>query len=108
MWKNVESFFGKCKYLCIYLISGICGSVLSMTFNTNALSVGASGAIYGIIGSYLLLIVRFYGFDGLTQMIRPIISMVVMSMLPGIDGKSHFSCMAVGMAITYLLIIMGV
>lgn len=109
----VELYFGHFYFLLIYFGSMIFGHLLSINIRHNnrddyTMSIGASGAIYGIIGSYLLLIVRFYGFDGLTEMIRPIISMVVMSLLPGIDGKSHFSCMAVGMAITYLLIIIGI
>jgi len=50
---QLESFFGKWKYLFIYLISGLCGSLLSLTFNLDVISVGASGAIFGLLGSML-------------------------------------------------------
>lgn len=105
----MELFFGHFGFLLIYFGSMIIGHFFALQMRHNSrddytMSIGASGAIYGVIGAYLLLIVRFNGLDGLSSMVRPIISMVVMSLLPGIDGKSHICCMAVGMAIAYLLI----
>ena len=49
---QLESFFGKVKYIIIYLISGICGNLLSMLFLSDThVSVGASGAIFGLLGA---------------------------------------------------------
>ena len=45
----VERLYGRVKFVIIYLISGLAGSVLSYSFSTAA-SVGASGAIFGLIG----------------------------------------------------------
>ena len=50
---QLESFFGKWKFLFIYLLSGLCGSLLSFTFNPDVVSVGASGAIFGLLGAML-------------------------------------------------------
>ena len=110
---TVEMYFGHLWFLVLYMGSMILGHIFSLKLKHNnrddyTLSIGASGAIYGIIGAYFLLIVRYYGLSALTEMIRPIISMVIMSMLPGVDGKTHFSCMAVGMAIAYVLLMLGV
>ena len=106
---TVEMIFGHLGFLLIYFGSMIIGHFFALQLRHNnrddyTMSIGASGAIYGLIGAYFLLIVRFYGLSAISQMIRPIVSMVVLSMLPGIDGKSHFSCMAVGMAIAFILI----
>lgn len=49
---QLESFMGKSKYLIIYLASGLIGSLTSITFSQNP-SVGASGAIFGLLGSML-------------------------------------------------------
>ena len=43
---QVESFYGKIKYLAIYFGSGILGALLSDIFLQNSISVGASGAIF--------------------------------------------------------------
>ncbi len=50
---SVENLFGKVKYLIIYFISGICGSILSLAFCHNTISAGASGAIFGLLGALL-------------------------------------------------------
>jgi len=51
---QLESFFGKTKFLFIYIGSGIIGNLLSLCFlPDNVVSVGASGAIFGLLGSLI-------------------------------------------------------
>ena len=51
---QLESFFGKLKYTIIFIGSGIIGNLLSMIFLQNTyVSVGASGAIFGLLGALL-------------------------------------------------------
>ena len=51
---QLESFFGKTKFIIIYIISGVIGNLLSMAFlQDGVVSVGASGAIFGLLGSLL-------------------------------------------------------
>ena len=51
---QLESFFGKIKYTIILIGSGIIGNLLSMIFLQNSyVSVGASGAIFGLLGALL-------------------------------------------------------
>lgn len=58
---NVERAVGKVKYLIIYIGSGLLGSVGSFAFayliNRNIVSAGASGAIFGIIGALLWVVI---------------------------------------------------
>ena len=49
---QVECLYGKVKYIAIYLLSALGGSVFSYLFNANSISVGASGAIFGLSRSY--------------------------------------------------------
>lgn len=105
----VEDVFGSVRMLVIYFVSMILGKILALLIRHNnrddyTMSLGASGAICGILGTYFLVVLYIYGFNGIYSLLRPISSLVIMSMLPGIDGTSHFSCMAVGMAISYLMI----
>lgn len=49
---QVEKYFGKIKFLIIYLVSGLLGSLFSCVFmSSTSLSVGASGSIFGLFGS---------------------------------------------------------
>lgn len=54
---NIEDYLGHFGYLIFYLVSGLAGSVLHVVFNPNSAipSVGASGAIAGVMGAYFLL-----------------------------------------------------
>jgi rhomboid protease GluP len=46
----VEELIGRLRYIIIYLLSGISGSIISFLF-VDALSAGASGAIFGLMGA---------------------------------------------------------
>jgi rhomboid protease GluP len=46
-----ESLYGRWTYLCIYLITGIAAGLTSVGWNPVVLSVGASGAIFGLAGA---------------------------------------------------------
>lgn len=54
---NVEDELGRKKFIVLYLIAGICGSLLHFAFNADSKIplVGASGAIAGLMGAYLVL-----------------------------------------------------
>lgn len=52
----VERLFGSLRFSLLYLIAGICGSLASVLWNPMVNSVGASGAIFGIIGGLLAFV----------------------------------------------------
>lgn len=52
--KNIEIIYGKFKFIIIYLTAGLFGSLGSFIF-TQSVAVGASGAIFGLFGSYIYL-----------------------------------------------------
>ncbi len=90
---QVESFFGKLKYLFIYLFSGICGSMLSLAFTHNTISAGASGAIFGLLGSLLYFGYYYRAYLGnvVKSQIVPIIllNLAIGFILTGIDNAAH-------------------
>lgn len=49
---QVEKIFGRGRFLAIYFVSGLIGSAASFAFSLNS-SVGASGAIFGLVGAML-------------------------------------------------------
>jgi membrane associated rhomboid family serine protease len=54
---NVEDRMGRTGFLCFYLLSGLAAGLLHIVFNASSRvpTVGASGAIAGVMGAYLLL-----------------------------------------------------
>jgi len=57
---NVEEAFGRLRYLCFYLFSGLVAAGLQVVMDPHSLipMVGASGAISGVLGAYLVLYPR--------------------------------------------------
>ncbi len=105
---QVENFVGKWKYLIIYFASALMGSLLS-TVILHANSIGASGAIFGLMGSlaYFGYHYRIYFGNILKSQIIPliIINLLMGFMFSGIDNVAHIgglvggilSTMAVGL-----------
>lgn len=57
---NVEDRFGHAKFAVFYLICGIAATIAQLAFNagSNIPNLGASGAIAGVLGAYLILFPR--------------------------------------------------
>lgn len=55
--RNVEDYFGHRKFLGLYLVWGVIASFAETVINSNLCvpMIGASGAIAGVLGSYLIL-----------------------------------------------------
>ncbi|MBR3635370.1 MAG: rhomboid family intramembrane serine protease [Lachnospiraceae bacterium] len=62
MGEMVEHNIGSVRFAIVYLLSGILGNVVSYTYEmvsgSRYVSVGASGAVYGIMGALLYLVIR--------------------------------------------------
>lgn len=84
---QVETYIGKIKFLIIYLLSTLMGSLFSIVFLDNSLSVGASGAIFGLMGSLLYFgyHYRLYLSNALTNQIVPII---ILNLILGFSSSS--------------------
>ena len=101
--KEVENVFGKVKYLIIYLLSGIAGSILSLAFNHNTICAGASGAIFGLLGALLYFGYYYRTYLGAT-LTRSIIPVIVLNLIigftsSGIDNAAHIGGLVGGILI---------
>lgn len=103
---QLESFMGRTKYLIIYLVSGLFGSLLSITLSMNP-SIGASGAIFGLMGSLLYFGYHYRVYLGnvLKSQLIPLIILNLLYgfMLTGIDNAAHIGGLIGGILITYAL-----
>ena len=55
---QIERYFGHARFLSIYLLSGVYGVLFSFVLNPNP-SAGASGAIFGLVGTQAVFIYRY-------------------------------------------------
>lgn len=109
--KEVESLYGKIKYLIIFIGSGICGSLLSITFTHNTVSAGASGAIFGLLGSLLYFgyYYRAYLGNSIKKSIIPVIAvnLFIGFMSTGIDNAAHIGGLVGGILLSMMVGVPG-
>lgn len=101
----VEARMGPLFYLVIYLISAIGGTVTSVMLHAEPfISVGASGALSGLVGALLAL--SLLGLIGISsQFFVSIIALnvVIMATNPHIDWMSHLGGFIAGLVATAVL-----
>ena len=104
---RVEDFYGKWKFLFIYLLSGLSGGLLSVAMNISGGSVGASGAIFGLFGALLYFGYNYRGYIGamIKSQILPIViyNLIIGFFIPGIDMWGHVGGLLGGLVVSYML-----
>jgi rhomboid protease GluP len=106
---SLERPLGWGRMLCVYALSALGGGLLSSLLHRELLSVGASGAVWGLMVAdivWMLRLQRRYGKQvlpgGLAQMARPLLINLAVSFLPGIDRFAHFGGGIMGAAMALL------
>lgn len=106
---SVESWFGRRRFAALYLASGIAGNLLSFLC-TPTPSVGASGAIFGLVGATGVLLARHRRIlgprsrKGLNSLAYIMLVNFGMGMSPGtrIDNFGHLGGLLGGVVFAYL------
>ena len=101
----VERYYGKSKYIFIYLVSGLLGSVFSSVFmSAGSISIGASGAIFGLLGSicYFTYYYRATLQGILRESIVPVIviNLIIGFILPSVDLVAHIGGLLGGILVS--------
>lgn len=101
----VEGALGSAKFLALYLLAGLAGDAASLYWHAPyPAGVGASGAVFGVIGMAAVLGHRA-GLRDLTHaMLRWIVIVLIMGlMIPGIDNAGHVGGLAGGVIVAFLV-----
>ncbi|MHB8654596.1 MAG: rhomboid family intramembrane serine protease [Terriglobia bacterium] len=102
---TVESLFSTAKFIFLFLVTGIAGFMLSFWWN-RGFSVGASGAILGLIG--ILIGASFHhgsmGKEYRGQLWRWVMYIAIFGLLGmGVDNAAHIGGLISGIALGYLI-----
>ncbi len=105
----LEPKLGKSRFLSAYLLTGIASSSVSLWWNVETVSVGASGAIFGIYGIFLaLLTTNFVQKKTRTALFTSIGIFVAYNLIggvrEGIDNAAHLGGLVSGILIGYALL----
>ena len=100
----VEEAIGTRRFLLVYFASGLAGSAGALVFSSPvAVTVGASGAIFGIMGALLVLEYMTTGSFAGQAMGLIVINMVITFTIPNISVGGHLGGLIGGIAATYVL-----
>jgi len=99
----VEEALGRGRFLAIYLISGLAGSAGALLFDPNAITVGASGAIFGVLGAALVLERQRNYVLGGSALSFLVINLVITFAIPNISIGGHLGGLAGGILGTLAL-----
>ena len=108
----VERLLGRTRFLFLYLASGVCGNLLSLVVQGNqAVSGGASGAIFALYGALLVFLWRerrqvdkgefrwLFGAAG----VFTVFALVMGHLVPGIDNAAHVGGLVAGALLARVL-----
>jgi rhomboid protease GluP len=104
----LENLIGRAWMLALFVLGALGGSAMSMTINEDVVSVGASGAIMGLLAAGLVLSLRLPRGPARTQIMVSLGYMLVPSLLPlatGTDYGAHFGGAITGAVAGGLLLV---
>ncbi len=94
--RPLENWLGPVRYLLLYLVSGLAGSAGALIANPNAVTVGASGAIFGILGAAIVLERQGTYVLGGSALMLLIVNLAFTLAVPGISIGGHLGGLAGG------------
>ena len=109
---TLERLIGSVNILCIYLLTAVSGGLLSLVFHDNIVCVGASGAVFGLLGATISYLISAYEREGLDPV--EVMSFMksgliclginfVYSLLPDIDMAGHIGGLVGGLILGFMI-----
>jgi membrane associated rhomboid family serine protease len=99
---ELEQMLGRWRFLALYLLSGLGGSVLLYLVSPGDPAVGASGAIFGLFGAFFVIGRRLGGQVGPIVFLL-VINLIITFAVPGISWQGHIGGLVTGalLAVAY-------
>lgn len=97
--RDTEIVLGRARYIAVYLLSILGGSAAVMLMQTDAVTAGASGAVFGLMGAQAVILLR------LRRSPAPVLTVVAVNVfisltIPGISLWGHLGGLVIGAAST--------
>ena len=108
--RNLEAFYGRWAFLFLYLFAGVVGSIASATLS-QAISLGASGGIFGLLGASIVFAFRYRGvlpprvtkIMGTALLPWVVLNLAFGFLIPHIDMNAHVGGLVGGAIIAFVV-----
>lgn len=98
---GIEQLLGRWRYLLVYVVAGVSGSIAVYFFTPMAVAAGASGSVFGLLGAAAVIMYRTK--QNLNGLVGILLINLFISFLPGISLAAHAGGLVVGAGLTLLL-----
>jgi rhomboid protease GluP len=103
---RAEEVFSIEEYVSIYFLSGLAGNLLTLSatllFGYDIISVGASGAIFGIFGAFIIYVRRAIEQSIITALLYAFFLFMI-NLSPDVNIFAHLGGLIIGLLIGYVL-----
>lgn len=104
----IEDAFGRARFLLIYFVSGLLASVASYAFGPEAVGIGASGAVFGLLGAFVAHNYRRRHLAAAAANLRAALLIIAINVMlgfsvAGIDNRAHIGGLVAGAAAGFLV-----
>ncbi|GKS80918.1 rhomboid family intramembrane serine protease [Ligilactobacillus pabuli] len=102
---QIETLFGKWRFVTLYLLSGLGGNIASFAFSPG-ISAGASTSIFGLFGAFLMLGESFRDNPYIRATAKQFLLLVILNLglgLRGIDIAGHIGGLLAGFLAAYVI-----
>ena len=100
---ELERLVGRWRFLALFLLSGLGGSVAVLLSSPGSPVIGASGAIFGLFGAYFV-IARHLGGNSRQLIIVIVINLVIGFIVPNIAWQAHVGGLLIGALVAFVLV----
>jgi membrane associated rhomboid family serine protease len=109
--QEIERIYGSARFVVLYFLTGVIGSVGSFYFNPNATSAGASGAIFGLFGALATFAFRYRKEIPSTmsqEIKRRVLPLIAINLIFGfsvqfVDNSAHLGGLFSGIALAFVV-----
>ena len=96
----VENYLGRLRFVALYFVAGLAGSAGALVLTPTAVTVGASGAIFGILSALLIIEWQTTGRLAGNAMTWIVINLVLSVVIPGVSIGGHIGGLIGGILAT--------
>lgn len=102
---GIERSVGHVRYLAMYLVAALGGSAAVMFYSQNALTAGASGAIFGLMGAYAIVAMTMrLDIRGIGVLL--VLNIGISFLVPGVSLAAHLGGLVVGALAAVALVVL--
>jgi rhomboid protease GluP len=99
---RAEEIFDLKEYLAVYFLSGLAGNIATLAYGPYMISVGASGAIFGVFGACTIYLRRIFRQPVIGALMSAFLLLILNSVSVNVNILAHLGGLIIGLLLGYI------